>query len=340
MTPTAAASAMPDRQYHYDTAGRPITFTGNGHNASYLYDGFGERVRKIVDGTPTHFTYDEAGHLIGEYTASTQTETIYLDDQPLLLLRDGAVYYVHADWRNTPRQLDNAQQQAVWRWTPAPFGETAAVEDPSQLGSNFTWNSRYPGQYYDAESGLLYNVQRTYDPAVGRYLESDPIGLNGGINTYVYVGGNPVSYTDPFGLCPPGTHTATLDEISKITTAATDLARKGLKYSDIQCNQYVDRSINNAFPGALSQEYNTSQMRNGEGPFQKVVSPSVGNLALLSSPGHVVYITGVKNGAVSQFLGSQTSTGPATVNLPHPYYWSPKFDKPGNVIYLQICLPN
>jgi len=125
-------------------------------------------------------TTPPAGPSPSPTTASTQTETIYLDDQRLLLLRDGAVYYVHADWRNTPRQLDNDQQQAVWRWTPAPFGETAAVEDPSQLGSNFTWNSRYPGQYYDAESGLLYNVQQTYDPAIGRYLESDPIGLDGG----------------------------------------------------------------------------------------------------------------------------------------------------------------
>jgi RHS repeat-associated protein len=109
-------------------------------------------------------------------------------------------YYIHSDHLDSPRSITNTAGQEVWRWDNTdPFGNNIANENPSNLGA-FTFNLRFPGQYFDRETGLHYNVNRDYNPAVGRYIESDPIGLQGGINTFGYVKGNPLSYVDPLGL--------------------------------------------------------------------------------------------------------------------------------------------
>ncbi|MCX7072198.1 MAG: hypothetical protein NTW01_14560 [Gammaproteobacteria bacterium] len=190
------------RMYSYDAERRLSGFNYGTRTATYSYDDASQRVRKIVNGVVTLFAYDDGGRLIGEYNASgvATLETIYLGNIPLVLFKGNTAYYVHSDHRNTPRQIDNASRQAVWRWNPTPFGDSAADGNPSSLSSTFTYNPRYPGQYYDAESGLHHNWHRSYDPALGRYLESDPLGLEAGINTYAYVGGNPVSRIDPMGL--------------------------------------------------------------------------------------------------------------------------------------------
>jgi RHS repeat-associated protein len=98
--------------------------------------------------------------------------------------------------------VTNAANAIVWRWDSDPFGAAAPDEDPDGDANRFEFNLRFPGQYYDRETNLHYNYFRDYDPQTGRYVQSDPIGLRGGINTYSYVGGNPLSYTDPLGLNP------------------------------------------------------------------------------------------------------------------------------------------
>lgn len=191
-----------DRSYTYNTANRLTTITKGSVTQDNLYNGLGQRVLKTVDGVSTLFIYDEAGHLIGEYDAAGTPlmEVVYLGDQPILAMKPSGVYYVHADHLNTPRAIIGANQTVIWRWDSAAFGETAANEDPDGNGLAFRFNHRFPGQVMDVEVGLHYNYFRNYDPITGRYIESDPIGLAGGINTYGYVGASPLNFIDPFGL--------------------------------------------------------------------------------------------------------------------------------------------
>ena len=111
-------------------------------------------------------------------------------------------YFIHTDHLGTPRRVSNDVQTVIWRWDSRPFGDSVPNEDPDGNAKPFVLNLRFPGQYFDPESALNYNYFRDYDPGTGRYVESDPAGLGGGINTYVYVEDNPLSYSDPLGLNP------------------------------------------------------------------------------------------------------------------------------------------
>jgi RHS repeat-associated protein len=109
------------------------------------------------------------------------------------------VFFVWTDQLDTPRVISDDQNRIRWEWDANdPFGNNAPNEDPSGVGA-FSYNLRFPGQYFDAETGLRYNYFRDYDPAIGRYVESDPIGLEGGSSTFGYVEGNPLVYSDEQG---------------------------------------------------------------------------------------------------------------------------------------------
>lgn len=177
-----------------DARGRLTQVTVGGVTTTYAINGLGQRVTKSGAST-TYFVYDEAGHLIGEYDASGNIiqETVWLGELAVGVLTSGAQYYVNPDHLGAPQSIRDQSGNVLWRWDHDPFGNGA----PS---GSITCNLRFPGQYYDSETGLFYNYYRDYNPATGRYVQSDPIGLAGGVNTYAYVDGNPVGRVDPYGL--------------------------------------------------------------------------------------------------------------------------------------------
>ncbi len=214
-----------NRSYTYDAAGNTTGYDivsletynsgrlkrstlGTAASSMYYYDAFGRMIMREGGGLPRIlFYYDEEDHLIGEYnsTGALVQETVWLGDIPVAALRPNGsgvdIFYVHTDHLNTPLMITRPSDNKLrWRWDRGPFGRGQTYNNPESLGA-FNYNLRFPGQYYlDEVWGLYYNMARVYDPDTGRYQQSDPIGLAGGINTYAYVENNPLRYTDPNGL--------------------------------------------------------------------------------------------------------------------------------------------
>lgn len=184
--------------YTYSDRGRLAQVRGNATLDMY-YNALGQRVLKAGATSRTYYVYDEAGRTLGEYAQgpTSATETVYLGDLPIAVLTPQGYFYALADQINAPLVLAQTDGTSVWDWRNRdPFGNNAPVASPALSA----YDHRLPGQVADAETGLFYNYFRDYDPQTGRYIESDPIGLVAGINTYGYVGGNPIGSYDPLGL--------------------------------------------------------------------------------------------------------------------------------------------
>ncbi|WNH46089.1 RHS repeat-associated core domain-containing protein [Xanthomonas hawaiiensis] len=192
-------------QYVYGANGRLTQVKRNGTVvANYAYNGRGEQVRRVGK-TNVYTLYDESGHWMGDYDANGAVvqQAIWLDDLPVGVLAKTALRYVQPDHLGTPRAvIDPVRDVAIWRWDlkGEAFGTTAPDQDPDKDGAAFVLDMRFPGQRYDALSGLNQNYFRDYEPGTGRYVQSDPIGLWGGQSTYTYSVASPLKWTDRFGL--------------------------------------------------------------------------------------------------------------------------------------------
>lgn len=189
-------------RYFYDIADRLIRVEAeNGVIARYGYDPFGRRLWKEANGETIYFVYAEEG-LIGEFDASGQQRRTYgyrpnsvWGTDPLFLKAADDHYFYHNDHLGTPIKLTAVNGTVVWSTSYSAFGSAHV-----QPGSSVTNNLRFPGQYYDAETGFHYNWFRYYDPVTGRYITADPTGLAEGSNLYAYVEAEPINSIDPYGL--------------------------------------------------------------------------------------------------------------------------------------------
>ncbi|MEX1827709.1 RHS repeat-associated core domain-containing protein [Luteibacter sp. CQ10] len=192
----------------YDAAGRLASASENGRQrVSYGYDGEGQRiVRTETDSNATTmYLIDPDGRWLADIdrTGKVVRQGIWMGDMLVGLMDGGTLYYVEPDHLGTPRVIvDPVRNVTVWKWMSSddPFGTNAPEEDPDGDGVRMVFDLRFPGQRYDAITGLHANGARDYDPESARYIQSDPAGLSGGISTYLYVGGSPLLYIDPLGL--------------------------------------------------------------------------------------------------------------------------------------------
>ena len=190
----------------YNDAGRLKTITNTSGTTTFIYNALGQMTEANGPSGMTLYVYDQAGHLLGEYDGSGNLiqETVWFGDIPVATLRPSdssiTIYYVVTDQLNTPREVIRpSDNTAMWSWFTGPFGTEVPNTNPQGAGT-FTYDLRFPGQLAGSWGSTYQNNARDYDSAVGKYIESDPVGLRSGVNTYAYVLGNPLSYFDPFGL--------------------------------------------------------------------------------------------------------------------------------------------
>jgi len=307
-------AASLSKQFTYNAENRMSVATVNGKTTTYAYNAHGKRVSKtLVDGTEYHYIYGAAGKLLAESkNGKIIKEYIYLNGQFVGLIQDKSLYYVHTDHLGRPEIVTDKHQNTVWQAENKAFDREVIIDSIDGL------NIGFPGQYWDAEKHSWYNGFRDYDSTIGRYLQSDPIGVNGGVNTYNYVLGNPLILTDLLGLIPAGGYPPegpgdgeTSSSSACITSSA--VGARNLAETAIDANDHktlaVLAALMGQYDGNAQTAYNSIKRKMKSENYIKIVQP-LQNLAL-----HVV-VAEFSSFLSDSLRGSITSTESQTaVNI-------------------------
>ncbi|NWK76193.1 hypothetical protein HYG93_18465 [Acinetobacter sp. SwsAc6] len=184
---------------NYDFYGRRFyQFANTSNTTSPHVDQYNHKNEKVFSGLGRQFIYDESGHLLGEYNinGNPYVEYVWVEDVPVVALFPDKVVYIISDNTSPVLGIDSSNNTVVWEWFRDAFGVSKPSVETNKI------NLRFPGQYYESNTGLHYNINRNYNPSLGRYMEPDPINMEGGWNTYIYAANDPINLSDSTGLNP------------------------------------------------------------------------------------------------------------------------------------------
>jgi RHS repeat-associated protein len=190
--------------YTYDSANRLASVSlGGVLQAEYKYNWLGQQVwrRLVPSNTIIHSVYGPDGNRIAEFNETTGAlirEYVWFNGAPIAVIEGGVIYLVRSDWIGRPVFATTTSGTVVWRASYLPFGGV-------RVTTGAPIDARFPGQWFQAEAGLYQNWMRDYDPATGRYMQADPLGLVDGASVYGYARENPGRWVDPRGEATPNT---------------------------------------------------------------------------------------------------------------------------------------
>ena len=239
----------------------PFDRLANAGGVAYRTSAESQRIFKQGASGTTYYAPGVGGAALAEYDPNgVWLDYIWLNGKLVTVVTsNGGVYPVHDDQTGRPIAMTNlGNQSVIWAAQNLPFTSNVTTT------TWFNFNIGFPGQYYDSESGLWHNGNRDYDPLVGRYIESDPIGLEGGVNTYAYVGDNPITNVDSLGLC----------DKPKCTAAQAEAAAVAAKLA-----KYAEAAAGVAFVADASAAANAARGDEGDVPYDAIVGEIAGGLS-------------------------------------------------------------